>query len=110
MTSRRLCVVFLMLLLAPAAALSSSKLIVKETAWTSAGKGRGILEAKLSVSDAGKLRAIEELTHEDLRADTSFSIFLQQCANLTRKIQSKIAYVARGQAYPKAAPPPDASP
>jgi len=37
-----------------------------------------------------KLEALEELTHEDLRADQMFSIFLMQCANLIRKIQSKI--------------------
>jgi hypothetical protein len=37
-----------------------------------------------------KLRALEELTHEDLRSDRTFSIFLMQCANLIRKIQSKI--------------------
>jgi len=37
-----------------------------------------------------KLKALEELTHEDLRGDTKFSIFLMQCANLIRKIQGKL--------------------
>lgn len=37
-----------------------------------------------------KLRALNELTHEDLRGDQAFAIFLAQCANLIRKIQSKI--------------------
>ncbi|MDA1277075.1 MAG: TAXI family TRAP transporter solute-binding subunit [Verrucomicrobia bacterium] len=37
-----------------------------------------------------KLRALEELTDEDLRGDQFFSIFLTQCANLIRKIQSKL--------------------
>jgi TRAP transporter TAXI family solute receptor len=36
-----------------------------------------------------KLRALEELTHEDLRADQCFSIFLMQCANVINKIQMK---------------------
>lgn len=37
-----------------------------------------------------KLQALEELTHEDLRGDRLFSIFLMQCANLIHKIQYKI--------------------
>lgn len=37
-----------------------------------------------------KLAALEELTHEDLRGDRTFSIFLMQCANLIGKIQLKI--------------------
>ena len=37
-----------------------------------------------------KLEALEELTHEDLRGDRMFSIFLTQCAHLIRKIQGKI--------------------
>ena len=37
-----------------------------------------------------KLQALEELTHEDLRGDRTFSIFLMQCANLISKIQLKI--------------------
>jgi TRAP transporter TAXI family solute receptor len=52
-----------------------------------------------------KLRALEELTHEDLRGDVTFGIFLQQCANLTRKIQSKVEYLAQGGRYPRPADP-----
>ncbi len=37
-----------------------------------------------------KLQALEELTHEELRGDVTFSIFLQQCGDLARKIQAKI--------------------
>jgi len=37
-----------------------------------------------------KLDALEELTHEDLRGDQTFAIFMAQCANLIRKIQTKI--------------------
>jgi uncharacterized protein len=49
-----------------------------------------------------KLRALEELTHEDLRGDVTFAIFLQQCANLTRKIQSKVEFLSQGGRYPSA--------
>ena len=65
----------------------------------------GRLRYYLDQLTATKLRALEELTHEDLRADTSFTIFLQQCANLSRKIQAKIDFVSRGQQYPKPTPP-----
>ncbi len=37
-----------------------------------------------------KLEALEQLTHEGLRGDRLFSIFLMQCANVTRKIESKM--------------------
>ena len=37
-----------------------------------------------------KIKALEELSHEDLRGDRHFLIFLTQCANLSRKIQAKI--------------------
>jgi len=37
-----------------------------------------------------KLEALRELTHEDLRSDRAFIIFLTQCANLINKIQYKI--------------------
>jgi hypothetical protein len=37
-----------------------------------------------------KLKALEELTSEELRGDQMFAIFLTQCANLIRKIQGKI--------------------
>jgi len=40
-----------------------------------------------------KLRAIDELTHEDLRGDRMFSIFLLQCGDLAAKIQAKISHV-----------------
>jgi hypothetical protein len=38
-----------------------------------------------------KLQALEELTHEELRGDRSFLIFLTQCASLISKIQAKIS-------------------
>ncbi len=45
-----------------------------------------------------KLRAIEELTHEDLRSDQRFAIFMTQCADLIRKLQAKISiYSRRGE-------------
>lgn len=37
-----------------------------------------------------KLEALEQLTHEELRSDQAFAIFLAQCANLINKIQFKI--------------------
>jgi len=37
-----------------------------------------------------KLQALDELTHEALRGDRIFLIFLTQCANLITKIQAKI--------------------
>lgn len=37
-----------------------------------------------------KLQALEELTHEELRGDRSFLIFLTQCSSLINKIQAKI--------------------
>ncbi len=65
------------------------------------GTLRGFLDRVTEI----KLRALEELTNEDLRADLTFSIFLQQCANLIRKIQAKLAVVVQGQSYPVAAVP-----
>lgn len=44
-----------------------------------------------------KLRALEELQHESLRGDRLFLIFLTQCANVIRKIQSKIDIYSREQ-------------
>ena len=38
-----------------------------------------------------KIKALEELTHEDLRGDRMFLIFLMQCGNVINKIQAKIA-------------------
>lgn len=37
-----------------------------------------------------KLEALSQLTHEELRSDQAFSIFILQCANLISKIQMKI--------------------
>ncbi|WP_425397050.1 TAXI family TRAP transporter solute-binding subunit [Aeoliella sp.] len=44
-----------------------------------------------------KLRALTNLTHEDLRGDRTFSIFLMQCANLISKIQRKIGSTKSGK-------------
>ncbi len=41
-----------------------------------------------------KLQALTELTHESLRGDRTFAIFLMQCANLINKIQLKIMHYA----------------
>ena len=38
-----------------------------------------------------KLTALDELTHEDLRSDRMFLIFLMQCGNVINKIQAKIS-------------------
>ena len=46
-----------------------------------------------------KLRALEELTNESLRGDTTFAIFLQQCGNVIRKIQAKLAVIVQGRSY-----------
>jgi TRAP transporter TAXI family solute receptor len=43
-----------------------------------------------------KLQALQELTHEELRGDRTFAIFLMQCANLINKIQMKIGAHASG--------------
>ncbi|MDB4731149.1 TAXI family TRAP transporter solute-binding subunit, partial [Akkermansiaceae bacterium] len=37
-----------------------------------------------------KLKALTQLTHEELRSDQAFSIFILQCGNLISKIQMKI--------------------
>lgn len=37
-----------------------------------------------------KLDVLKEFTHEDLRADSSFQIFIDQCANLILEIQNKL--------------------
>ncbi|QEG37690.1 TAXI family TRAP transporter solute-binding subunit [Bythopirellula goksoeyrii] len=42
-----------------------------------------------------KLQALGNLTHEDLRGDRTFSIFLMQCANLISKIQMRIINYTR---------------
>lgn len=43
-----------------------------------------------------KLQGLREMSHEDLRGDRMFSIFLMQCANLIRKIQGKLILLAEG--------------
>ncbi|MHC5110767.1 MAG: TAXI family TRAP transporter solute-binding subunit [Planctomycetota bacterium] len=48
------------------------------------------LEAFLDDVTRIKLQALRELTHEELRGDRTFAIFLLQCANLINKIQLKI--------------------
>lgn len=52
----------------------------------------GLVTLKKQLDDVTKIKlaALEEFTHEDLRADRAFSIFLMQCANLIMKIQVKI--------------------
>jgi len=52
----------------------------------------GLTTLKEQLDDVTKIKlaALEEFTHEDLRADRAFSIFLMQCANLIMKIQVKI--------------------
>jgi hypothetical protein len=47
---------------------------------------RGMLDKVTRI----KLKALDELTHEALRGDRIFLIFLTQCANLINKIQAKI--------------------
>jgi len=37
-----------------------------------------------------KIQALEELTHEQLRGDRVFLIFMTQCSNLIDSIQSKM--------------------
>lgn len=44
-----------------------------------------------------KLKALDRLTHEELRSDQTFSIFLLQCANLISKIQLKIMIYSPGK-------------
>lgn len=43
-----------------------------------------------------KLRALQELTEEELRGDQAFAIFLAQCANLINKMQFKILNQKQG--------------
>ena len=66
-----------------------------------------IEEAQVHVSDVGKLnemldevtriklKALTQLTHEDLRGDRVFLIFITQCANLINKIQAKMNHLDR---------------
>ncbi len=48
-----------------------------------------------------KLQALQELTEEELRGNQSFSILLDQCANLISKIQFKI-HMCRSHEHPEA--------
>ena len=48
------------------------------------------LESFLDEITLIKLKALEDLSHESLRGDPRFLIFLTQCANLIRKIQTKL--------------------
>jgi TRAP transporter TAXI family solute receptor len=54
------------------------------------------LEKLLDEVTVIKLGALEQLSHEDLRGDPRFLIFLTQCANLIRKIQTKLLQQLRG--------------
>jgi hypothetical protein len=53
-----------------------------------------------------KLRALRELTEEELYADQAFSIFLMQCSNLISKIQLKIISLTGPGANLATADPP----
>lgn len=55
------------------------------------------LERYLDEVTVIKLEALEELTHEDLRGDRMFLIFLTQCANLIHKIQTKLQTIRQGR-------------
>ncbi|MEM7236038.1 MAG: hypothetical protein AAF517_27985 [Planctomycetota bacterium] len=55
---------------------------------TDVAKLKGFLDEVTAI----KLKAIEELTHEDLRGDNHFAIFLAQCANLIQEIQTKAQF------------------
>ncbi len=46
-----------------------------------------------------KLEALTQLTHEELRSDQAFSIFILQCGNLISKIQMKILNCPSSVAY-----------
>ncbi|MES2792423.1 MAG: TAXI family TRAP transporter solute-binding subunit [Planctomycetota bacterium] len=48
------------------------------------------LQELLDLVSKVKLQALEELTHEDLRGDRMFSIFLLQCGNLSQALQGKL--------------------
>lgn len=53
-----------------------------------------------------KLQALGELTHESLRGDVTFTIFLQQCGDVIRKIQAELHFLGEAEAPGK--PPPTA--
>ena len=56
-----------------------------------------VLKGYLDEITTIKLNALEELTHEDLRSDRQFLIFLIQCGNVINKIQAKILIAAAGK-------------
>lgn len=67
------------------------------------------LEGYLGEITRIKLQALDELTHEDLRGDRLFTIFLTQCANVIRKIQTKLliaVYREKHAASPEVPPQP----
>ena len=57
----------------------------------------GALESCLQRVTLIKLEALGELTHQDLRSNQAFTIFLMQCGNLISKIQRRIEQVYRSQ-------------
>ena len=57
----------------------------------------GALESCLQRVTLIKLEALGELTHQDLRSNQAFTIFLMQCGNLISKIQRRIEQVYRAQ-------------
>jgi len=61
------------------------------------------LERHLAEVTRIKLEALEELTHEDLRGDRMFLIFLIQCGNLSRKIEERIGSRRAGRSTPEPA-------
>ncbi len=48
------------------------------------------LSGYLDQVTAIKLQALDELTHESLRGDATFVIFLQQCGDVIRRIQARL--------------------
>ena len=50
-----------------------------------------VLEQALVRISSLKLEALEKLTHEDLRGDRMFLIFLQQCADLSSRLEARLA-------------------
>ena len=48
------------------------------------------LQGYMAAVNEIKLKALQELTEEELRGDQAFSIFLDQCSNLIGKIQMKM--------------------
>lgn len=49
------------------------------------------LEQALVRISSLKLEALDKLTHEDLRGDRMFLIFLQQCADLSSRLEARLA-------------------